>query len=48
MFEVFAGEVVQVPCPHHDEPVQALALERLDEPLHVSVEIRRAVGQAGL
>ena len=46
MLHVLAGEVIEVTRPHHDEPVEALSLDGLDEPLRVGVEVGRAVGQA--
>ena len=46
VLEIHAGEMVEVACTHHDEPVEALVLQRLDESLRVGVEVGRAVGQA--
>ena len=46
MLVLRVGKKVEVVCPHHNEPVEALVLQRLDEPFRVGVEIRRAVGQA--
>ena len=40
MIEILAREVVEVPGPHHNEPVEALVLQRLDEPFRVGVETR--------
>lgn len=45
MIEIFAGEVVHVPGPHHNKPVQVFVLERLDESLRVCIEVGRTVGQ---
>lgn len=36
--------VIQVAGVHHDEPVEAIHLHGLNEPLDVGVEVRRAVG----
>lgn len=46
VFDVLTGEMIEVLRPHHDEPVEALTLQHLDEPLGVGVEVGRAVGQA--
>lgn len=41
--DVLVQEMIQMPGPEHDEVIEALGLDALDEPLDVGVEVRRAV-----
>ena len=38
--DVLVDEVIEVPLAHHDELLQALHLNALDDPFHVRVEVR--------
>jgi hypothetical protein len=38
VFEIFGDQMVKVPRPQHDESVEALDLDALDEPLDDGVE----------